>query len=126
MSLFLSIRIPSARQGIYLNGGCFVFAAELRRHVRRETGRMLEMKALWKDGLPHHAFLVDPEDGCAYDARGRLPLDAAAIGAGSRFGDDAEIAPVTLAQMKRHALHMDPHNSRIDISQYVTAHEEDE
>ena len=115
----LSIRMPHADQERYLRGGCFVFAHELRRTVRRDTGVMLQLRALWVDGRPEHAFLVDPKAGCAYDARGRLPLDVADLGKGSARAFQGEIAPITVAQMRQWARHMDPHNARLDIARYV-------
>ena len=120
MKVLVSIRIPPADRDRYLRGGCFVFAHELRKTVRRETGVMLDLQALWVDGRPEHAFLVDPAAGCAYDARGSLPLDAATIGEGSLRAHRGEIAPITLGQMRRFARHMDPHNARLDISRYVS------
>lgn len=80
---------------------------------------MLVPHALWVDGRPEHAFLVDREIECAYDARGRLPLDVSVLGAGALLASAGEIGPITTTQMRRWACHMDPHNARLDISRYV-------
>jgi hypothetical protein len=125
-TLEISIRIPRAAQERYLRGGCFVFAHELRRHVRRECGASLRTMALWVDGVPEHAFLVDPRTGCAYDARGRLPLDPTALGEGSLRASVGEIRPIALAQMRQWARSMDGHNARLDISRHVTIFHEEE
>lgn len=119
MTISLSIRIPERDQMRYLRGGCFVFAQELRRHVRRETGVSFALMALWVDGEPHHAFLVDPETGWTYDARGRTAMTLPAISTGSRVEGEGDLRPITHVQMRRWARHMDPHNARIDISRYV-------
>jgi hypothetical protein len=122
----LSIRIPKPAQERYLRGGCFAFARELRQHVRRETGVVLRLCALWVDGRPEHVFAIDPEAGCAYDARGRLPLDAAALGEGSLCAGAGEIGPITIAQMREWARSMDGHNARLDISRHVSiVHDEE-
>ena len=115
----LSIRIPAKDQMRYLRGGCFVFAQELRRHVRRETGRMLDLRALWVDGRPEHAFLVDSEADCAYDARGRMPVDIATLAEGSACAHLGTIAPITITQIREWARSMDSHNARLDIGRYV-------
>jgi hypothetical protein len=126
MTMSLSIRIPARDQMRYLRGGCFVFAQELRRHVRRETGQMLDLMALWVDGQPEHAFLADREADCAYDARGRLPLDVAVLAEGSACAHLGKIAPITSRQMREWAKSMDPHNARLDIGRYVNVMMEDE
>ncbi len=126
MTMSLSIRIPEEARMRYLRGGCFVFAQELSRHVRREMGLSLDLMALWVDDEPHHAFLVDPTTGWAYDARGRLPLTLSAISSGSSVEGLGDLRPITVAQMRKWARHMDPHNARIDISRYVTAYVDQE
>ncbi len=120
MSVDISIRIPRSAQERYLRGGCFAFAHELRRHVRRKTGFMLQLRALWVDGQPEHAFLVDPEAQCAYDARGRLPIDVTKLGEGSLCALAGDIGPITVSQMRAWARSMDGHNARLDIARYVT------
>lgn len=126
MTITLSIRIPERDQMRYLRGGCFVFAQELRRHVRRETGRMLDLRAIWVDGQPEHAFLVDREANCAYDARGRMPVDVGVLAEGSACAHLGTIAPITMAQMREWARSMDPHNARLDIGRYVNVIMEEE
>lgn len=120
----IDIRIPERHRDRYLRGGCFAFANELRRHIHREIGVTLPLRAVWVDGEPHHAFLIDVDRQCAYDARGRLPLDLAAISAGSAFEGAGEIAPITVRQMREWARSMDGQNARMDIARYV--HVEDE
>lgn len=122
--MFLEIRIPERNRGGYLRGGCFVFAYELRRHIRQKIGMMLPLRAIWVDDAPHHAFLIGECGTCAYDARGRLPLDLAAISKGASFEGTGEIRPITVAQMREWARSMDGHNARLDIARYV--HVEDE
>lgn len=126
MSLHLSIRIPRPDQQRYLRGGCFVFASELRKHVRRETGFMLELQALWVDGRPEHVFLVDPETCHAYDARGSLPLTVEAISKGALYEGHGHLAPITPDQIREWAISMDPHNARIDIARHVVVSEDED
>jgi len=126
MTVSLSIRIPVREQSRYLRGGCFAFAQELRRHVRRKTGKMLDLRALWVDGRPEHAFLVDQEADRAYDARGCMPVDVAILAEGSACAHLGTIAPITIAQMREWARSMDPHNARLDIGRYVDVMMEEE
>jgi hypothetical protein len=116
-----TVSVPLDQQRRYLRGGCFALAIMLRRKLIEKGFKpriygLFENDTFEGDTL-HHAFVV--VDGKAYDCRGELPLDAAAIGAGSAIGEGGEIRPITVSEINRRVV-VDLHNIKREIGRYLS------
>lgn len=115
----LDISAPAHSVRRFLTGQCFAFAIAAQTYAKNAYGVKLNLMGLFNEkGEPEHAFLVDPRTNFAYDARGKMPLDANVLGQGSAEEGKLTIGPLTKKQINQYVT-VDLTNIKKVIASYV-------